>query len=154
MPKQNQNHLTKNTIFIHVIKKFIKEDFILDYNNINWVEVVDINRNDVNFSMENFLSKFNELLDTHMPLRKLTQKEFKQRYKPWISKNILTKITEKNKIFRKYLKSTNEVRKTELFDKFKILKKEITHLTRSGKKPTTKNILLKIRVIFKRLGKV
>ena len=93
----------------------MKEDFILDYNNIHWVEVVDINRNDVNFSMENFLSKFKELLDTHMPL---TQKEFKPRYKPWISKNIITKITEKNKIFRKYLKSKNEVRKTELFDQF------------------------------------
>ena len=135
MPKQNQNHQPKkHNIYTRSSKTFIKEDFIPDYNNINWVEVVDINRNDLNFSMENFLSKFNELLDTHMPLRKLTQKEFKQRYKPWISKNILTKITEKNKIFRKYLKSKNEVRKTELFDQFKILKNEITHLTRSGKK--------------------
>ena len=135
MPKQNQNHLPKkHNIYTRNSKHFVKEDFILDYNDINWVEVVDINRNDVNFSMENFLSKFNELLDTHMPLRKLTQKEFKQRYKPWISKNILTKITEKIFFFRKYLKSKNEVRKTELFDKFKILKNEITHLTRSGKK--------------------
>ena len=78
MPKQNQNHLPKkHNIYTRSSKHFIKADFILGYNNINWVEVVDINRNDVNFSMENFMAKFNELLDTHMPLRKLTQKEFK-----------------------------------------------------------------------------
>ena len=53
--------------------------------------------------MDNFLSKFNALLDGHIPLRKLTQKEFKQKFKPWISKNIIGKISEKNKIFENIL---------------------------------------------------
>ena len=69
-----------------------------------------------------------------MPLRKLTQKEFKQKYKPWISKNILLKIAEKNKIFKKYVNCKNAVRKLEIYEQFKILKHDITHLTRSGKK--------------------
>ena len=86
-------------------------------------EVIDINRNDINFSMDNFLSKFNALLDGHMPLRKLTQKEFKQKFKPWISKNIIGKISEKNKIFRKYINCKNDVRKAELFEQSKILKR-------------------------------
>ena len=135
MPRQNQNHLPKkHNIYTRKSKTFSRENFILDYINIDWDEVIDTNRNDVNFSMDNFLSKFNELLDSHMPLRKLTQKEFKQKYKPWISNNILSKISEKNKIFRKYLNCKNEVRKTELFGQFKMLKNEITHLTRTGKK--------------------
>ena len=69
-----------------------------------------------------------------MPLRKLTQKEFKQKFKPWISKNIIGKISEKNRIFRKYINCKNDVRKAELFEQFKILKNETAHLTRSGKK--------------------
>ena len=81
-----------------------------------------------------FLSNFNELLDNHMPLRKLTQKEFKRKFKPWISKTILAKIGEKNNIFIKYINSRNVVRKTELFDQFKTIKNEITHLIRTGKK--------------------
>ena len=89
--------------------------------------------------MENFLSKFNELLDNHMPLRKLTQKEFKRKFKPWISKTILAKIGEKNKIFKKYINSRNVVRKTELFDQFKTIKNEITHLIRTGKKAYYQN---------------
>ena len=74
-PRQNQNHLPKkHNIYTRKSKNFSRDNFILDYINIDWDEVIDTNRNDVNFSMENFLSKFNELLDSHMPLRKLTQK--------------------------------------------------------------------------------
>ena len=40
----------------------------------------------------------------------------------------------KNKIFRKYLNCKNTVRKTELFEQYKMLKNETTHLTRTGKK--------------------
>ena len=46
----------------------------MDYHSVDWDEVIDINKNDVNFSMENFLLKFNKILDKHMPLRKFTQK--------------------------------------------------------------------------------
>ena len=135
MPQQNQNHLPKkHNLYTHNSTNFSRENFILDYLNIDWDEVIDINRNDINFFMDNFLSKFNALLDGHMPLRKLTQKEFKQKFKPWISENIIGKITKQNKIFRKYINCKNDVRKAELFEQFKILKNETTHLTRSGKK--------------------
>ena len=67
-------------------------------------------------------------------MRKLSQKEFKQKFKPWISNNILEKINEKNKTFRKYMKAKNKERKGELFDQFKVLKNEVTYLTRSGKR--------------------
>ena len=81
-----------------------QDHFISDYSNIDWDEVIDINKNDVNFSMESFLSKFNVLLDVHMPLKKITHRQFKQKQKPWISNLILAKIYEKNKILRKYIK--------------------------------------------------
>ena len=69
-----------------------------------------------------------------MPLRKITKRELKQKFKPWISKQILSKIDDKNKAFRKYLRSKNTVLKNDLHRKFKDLKNEVTHLLRSSKK--------------------
>jgi hypothetical protein len=64
----------------------------------------------------------------------MTQKQFKQTYKPWFSKEILIKIGEKSKIFKKYIKCKEEIHKAELFAQFKTLKNEITHLTRVSKR--------------------
>ena len=140
MPKQNQNHLPKkHNIYTRKTKDFDKDKFILDYSKIEWTEVIDTERKDVNFSTENFLNKFNELLNSHMPLRKITQKEFKQRYKPWISYEIINKIKEKNKTLKKYKNSKKSNRKTELYAKFKDLKNEITDMTRTAKKSHCKN---------------
>ena len=134
-PRQNQNHLPKkHNIFTRNSKHFNKDNFINDYNETNWDEIIDINKNDVNFSMDNFLLKFNMLLDGHMPLRKISQKQFKQKFKPWISNHILAKIDEKNKILKKHVNCKNDVRKRELYEQFKLLKNEITQLTRTGKK--------------------
>ena len=35
-------------------------------------------------------------------MKKMSQKEFKRKYKPWISDEIIRKIKHKNKIFKKY----------------------------------------------------
>ena len=53
----------------------------------------------------------NGLVDKYVPLEKITQKEFKRRYKPWISDNILRKIDEKNRIFKKHVKCKDTTRK-------------------------------------------
>ena len=56
--------------------------FLLDYFDIDWNAILQTNTNNVNLSMEIFMTKVNELLDKYMPLRKLTQKEYKRRFKP------------------------------------------------------------------------
>ena len=47
------------------------------------------------------------LMTTYIPLRKITDKEFKRRYKPWISKGILISINGKNKLYNKDIKCKN-----------------------------------------------
>ena len=39
--------------------------------------------------IENFLSEINKLLDKYMPLKKISNREFKRTYKPWITDGIL-----------------------------------------------------------------
>ena len=135
IPKQNQNHIPKkHNIYTRNPRNFSKDEFLLDYMNVNWDEIISINKDNVNYSMDNFLLKFNKIIDAHMPLRKKTRKEFKQKFKPWISKNILFKISEKNKVLRKYIHSKNTDTKFTLLEEFKKLKNEITLLTRTGKK--------------------
>ena len=52
-----------------------------------------------------------KIIDEYVPLRKITNNEFKRRYKPWISKGILISINRKNKLYKKYIKcSTNELK--------------------------------------------
>ena len=135
LPNQNQNHLPKkHNIFTRSTKNFDANHFTADYMNVNWDNVIEINKADVNHSFNSFLTKFNGILDTHMPLRKLSHKEFKQKYKPWVSNDILSKIKTKNKILTRIRKCKDAVRKSELQHQFNTLKNDITHLTRTGKK--------------------
>ena len=134
-PKQNQNHLPKkHNIFTRDKRNFNGDALLTDFRNNNWDEVIDLDKRDVNLSLQNFFSKINNILDSHMPMRKITQREFKQKYKTWITNNILSKIRDKNKIFKKYLACNNNARKDELFTSFKNLKNDITQDIRAGKK--------------------
>ena len=125
----------RNKTFIQETQNNLRVNFILDYLDIDWDAILQANKNNVNLSMEIFMTKITELLDKYVPLRKLTQKEYKRRFKPWITDKLLDKIEKKNKAFRKYMncKGTLEI-KTQMHIEFKIIKNEITNLTRQSKK--------------------
>ena len=126
VPSQNQNHLPKkHNLYSRNCKNFDRENFLLDYFEIDWNSTIEAEKEDVNHSLANFMDKVNALLDKYMPLKKVSQKDFKRKYKPWISNKILKNIEYKNKILKKYLKCKNIEHKS--------LKNEITALTRTGK---------------------
>ena len=44
LPKQKQNHLPKkNNIYSRTTENFDRENFILDYFDINWDETLEVN---------------------------------------------------------------------------------------------------------------
>merc|ERR1712080_322003 len=93
LPRDNQDHTPhKQNLYTRKTKNFDKINFIYDYLEIDWVTILEANKNDVNISLQKFLAKINELLDKYMPLRKVTKKEYKRRFKPWITDNIFEKI--------------------------------------------------------------
>ena len=59
-------------------------NFLADYLYIDWSTILEPNNNDVNNSLQIFLTEITDLLDIYMPIRKVTQKEYKTRFKPWI----------------------------------------------------------------------
>ena len=89
--------------------------------------------NDVNTSFNNFLDRINNLLDTYMPLKKLSKKEFKQQYKPWITNGILKSIERKNKIYKRYTKTKNNEARTQIYSEYKILRNTLTNLINLSK---------------------
>ena len=135
VPRDNQSHLPKqNNIYTRKVKNFDRENFLLEYFDLKWDVILQTEKNDVNYSLNKFMTKINILLDKYMPLRKINKKEFRRRYKPWISDEILSKIDNKNRLFKKYVKCKNSERKIELNNNYKTQKNEITNLTRQSKK--------------------
>ena len=135
VPKPNQNHYSKkHNLYKRDSKNFDRENFILDMLSINWDETLRINNNDVNVSFDNFINKINLIIDKYMPLKKVSNKEFKIKFKPWISYNIIDSITRKNKLFNKYIKCKSLTLKPLLYNDYKRLKNEILAKTRESKK--------------------
>ena len=72
---------------------------------INWDDMLEIDKGDVNLSFNNFFDQTNSLLDKYVPLKKISQKEYKRKFKPWITNGILTSIKRRDHIFGKFIKA-------------------------------------------------
>ena len=135
VPKTNQNHLPKkHNIYRRDTKDFNKENFLYDFLYINWNEIIEINKKDVNSSFNNFMEKINHLLDKHMPYKKVSNKDLKSKYKPWISHDIVELINKKNRLFKKYLKCKDSTRRNTLFAEYKLHKNTLLQTIRLSKK--------------------
>ena len=76
-----------------------------------------------------------------MALRKVSKKEYKRRFKPWVTDKILDKINKKDKVFKRYIDCKDLVLKEQLNKEFTTLKNEITTLTRQSKKFLLQSII-------------
>ena len=153
-PKSNQNHLPKkHNFYMRDMKNFQTDTFLQNYKAIDWDSIIEIDNGDVNRSTENFLSKFNVILDDHAPLRRKTQKEYKQMFKPWINNNIIHKIKDKNKMLKKSMSCKSEFSKSVHYEAFKKLKNEITGLIRNSKKEYYQNYFNKNKKNMKKVWK-
>ena len=52
------------------MSKFIQTDFALDYFDKDWSDVLQLDQEDVNLSIESFLDNMNSILNEHVPLKK------------------------------------------------------------------------------------
>ena len=93
------------------MKNFDRENFVLDFLNIDWERELN---EDVNEATAKFFQLMNELIDRYIPLVKITQKEYKRKYKPWITDVVVNKIRDKNNILSKISKCKNPTRKAEM----------------------------------------
>ena len=125
--------VTRSNILRRDWKKLESSKFISDFNQINWEQILYNEDNDVNFSMNKYLSKIDSLLDTHAPFKKLNKKELKFLTKPWITQGLQNSIKKKNNIYSKFVKCKNKVMKEFHHNNYKNYRNLLSTLLKRAK---------------------
>ena len=86
-----------------------------------------------------FFEKANEIIDFHMPIKKLSQKEIKLQCKPWITPAIRKSMKRRDILHRKFIRAKDPIRKEELHNDYKRLRNRILALSRASKTLHYKN---------------
>ena len=113
--------------------KVLSHDAFKKELQINWHEILKIEDENPDTSLEIFLNLIHTLLDKHISLIKMTSKETKLQNKPWISQEILKNINKKNKLYHKFCKAKDPARKEQLHEEFKVLRNTVTNSLRESK---------------------
>ena len=90
--------------------------------------------NEPDRSLNNLLSQTDRLTDLYSPAKKLSNKEFKQTLKPWITLGIRNSIKRKDKLFKKYINMKNSPARDDIHTEYKALKNRINSLLYHSKK--------------------
>ena len=108
----------KVDIYKRGFKNFKPQDFQRDLENINWDRALKIDENETNQSFDTFFNVFETLLDAHVPLKKLTNKEVKLHLKPWLTNGIITSIRQKDKLHKIFSRAKDCQMKQKLHKEF------------------------------------
>ena len=74
-----------------------------------------------------------------MPLKKLTNKQYKRKYKPWITHGILTSMRRRDKLLHQFIRTKDPNSKLALHTEYKLLRNKILQLTKLNKQIFYKN---------------
>ena len=133
-PNFNKNYIPrKHNIYRRFTKNYDKVSFFNDFQNTDWNNIVNDNNDITNDSFDSFFINFNKLLDKHIPLKKLSNKGFKRKFKPWITNGILKSLKKRSDLHSRYLRAKDIHNKQLLFDRFKIYRNMLVTLIRKSK---------------------
>ena len=124
----------KANLFKRETKNFDGENFIIDLLNVDWPSILKLEKEDPGYSFNSYEAKINTLIDKYMPLKRLTKREIKQQYKPWITNGIRKSIKRREKYYKKIIKAKDEVIKEDYHSKYKEIRNAIVTLCRQSKK--------------------
>ena len=101
---------------------------------IDWKKVIKTENNDPNASFKNFELKLHSIIDTYMPLKKMSLNEMKYYCKPWVTPGIKNSIRRRDALHKKFIKSKDKEIKNGYHIRYKELKNHIVTLCRNSKK--------------------
>ena len=123
----------KHNIHRRMTKNYEKVSFYNDFINTDWNNIVNVTNEITNDSFNSFFLNFNKLLDKHLPLKKMSNKNFKRRFKPWITKGILKSLKKRSDLHSRYLRAKNLCNEQLLFQRFKMYRNMLVTLIRNSK---------------------
>ena len=92
---------------------FNENEFKEAIDRLDWESIVDVNQKDPNRSLNNFYSSITYLLDEFAPMKKVTRKEYKLKFEPWITKEILLQCKERDFLLKRITKENDPIKKKE-----------------------------------------
>ena len=95
--------------------------------------------NDVNFTMNKYLSKIDSLLDAHAPFKKLNKKKLKFLTKSLITQGLQNSIKKKNNIYSKFVKCKNKIMKKLHHNNYKSYRNLLSKFLKRDKENYFKN---------------
>ena len=69
----SKNSCQKSNIYESDWSKFIQTDLVLDYFDKDWSDVLQLDQQDVNLTIELCLDHMNAILDEHVPLKRINK---------------------------------------------------------------------------------
>ena len=123
--------------FIRCMKKFNLDEFLIDLK----LQLEGSNFESLQFSVNDKVQllsvTFKSIIDKHAPLRTMSRKELRLNKKPWITKGILISIKTKNKLFKKFVKNSNQMNKAN----YKKYLNKLIHVKNFSKRLYYENVI-------------
>ena len=110
----------KSNIYERDWSKFIQADFVLDYFDKDCSDVLQLDQQDVNLSIESFLDNMNSILDEHAPLKRVNKHKLKFEFKPWITPAIRKSMIVKNNLLKRFINAKDSQTNKLLIGNIKI----------------------------------
>ena len=128
------NPATKSNIFERIWKNFIQAEFVMDYSDKDWSNILNLKQGNVNIPMENFVNNMNDLLNRQAPLKKFSKFKLIFKTKPWITSACQKSISIKNALFKRYIKLKSPVKKNEVHQQYKYYRNLLSALMKKANK--------------------
>ena len=123
----------RSNIFEKDWPKFNKENFILDYFEKNWSDVLQLDQQNVDLSIESFLNNINSVLDSNAPFKRVKKYKLRFKTKPWITPALQKSISVKNSLLNKFIKSKDPQTKEHHHLKYKTYRNMLSTLMKKSK---------------------
>lgn len=95
---------------------FNKNNFVNNFSSIDWSKLSDDSLN-TNDKFDVFYDKVSSYVHYHVPRRKLSKREIKLKFKPWISQEILKKMKYRDKLYSQLLNKPQDLDLKYLYNK-------------------------------------
>ena len=131
----------------------LTENFILDYFDKNWSEILQLDQHNVNLSMDSYLGHMNAILDIHAPYKKVNKYKVRCKIRPWITPALQKSVTVKNHLLKKFINCNDSQTKEQLHTRYEEYRNLLSTLSKRSKINYYYNHYILIGATLKILGK-
>lgn len=142
------NNENRDEIYRRNLKNIDNTNLIYDFNNNDWNDLVYTEAN-LDAACEQVVTNIETLIDKHAPLKRISKRRLKYFNKPWIDKELLSDIKNKNKLFNLNKQSPTAINK----ENFRKQRNRVTAKLRSKKRLITPCILINLKMMQGKCGR-